>query len=65
MDTIDTVYRKLYSDDTSVEMIVDRMSKKMDLETYPWDKCIADQTKKYGAEAAPKICGYIKNKYGN
>ena len=34
------------------------------LEAYPWDECIADQTKRYGKEAAPKICGYIKEKYG-
>ena len=34
---------------------------KTSLEKYPWDKCIADQTAKYGAEAAPKICGYIKS----
>ncbi len=47
-------------------MIVDRMSKRgMDLEAYPWDECIAEQTKRYGAESAPKICGYIKEKYGN
>ena len=46
-------------------MIVKRMYKKMDLENYPWDECIAEQTKKYRTGAAPKICGYIKEKYGN
>ena len=33
---------------------------KINLKKYPWDKCIEDQTARYGAEAAPKICGYIK-----
>ena len=28
--------------------------------SYPWDECIADQTAKYGAESADKICGAIK-----
>ena len=28
--------------------------------SYPWDECIADQTAKYGAESAAKICGAIK-----
>jgi len=32
----------------------------VNLAKYPWDKCIAEQTKRYGAAAAPKICGYIK-----
>ena len=29
-------------------------------EKYPWDECIKEQTKAYGAEAAPKICGKIR-----
>ena len=28
--------------------------------SYPWDECIADQTAKYGADSAEKICGAIK-----
>jgi hypothetical protein len=40
-------------EETGVEMSVN-------LAKYPWDKCIAEQTKRYGAAAAPKICGYIK-----
>lgn len=28
--------------------------------SYPWDECIADQTAKYGADSADKICGAIK-----
>jgi len=40
-------------EETGVEMSVN-------LAKYPWDKCIAEQTERYGAEAAPKICGYIK-----
>lgn len=66
MGTLDIINRKLFRKDETVEMIVDRMSKRgMDLEAYPWDECIAEQTKRYGAESAPKICGYIKEKYGN
>ncbi len=66
MSTLNTVFKKMFSSYDTVEMIVDRMSKKgMDLESYPWDECIAEQTKRYGAEAAPKICGYIKKTYGN
>jgi hypothetical protein len=40
-------------EETGVEMSVN-------LAKYPWDKCIKEQTERYGAEAAPKICGYIK-----
>ncbi len=66
MNTEKTVFSRLFSKNDSVEMIVDRMSKRgIDLEAYPWDECIAEQTKRYGAESAPKICGYIKEKYGN
>ena len=35
------------------------------LEDYPWEQCIADQTKAHSKEEAEKICGYIKSKYGN
>ena len=47
-----------------LEKIAEELSKSKKLEAYPWDECIADQTKRYGSEAAPKICGYIKEKYG-
>jgi hypothetical protein len=47
------------------EKIAEELSEKKDLADYDWDQCIADQTKRYGKEAAPKICGYIKEKYGN
>lgn len=34
--------------------------------TYPWEECIADQTKRYGdEETAKKVCGYIKSEYGS
>jgi len=64
MTILERVQQKLYSKNESVDMIVNRLAKKKNLESYPWDECIAEQTKKYGAEAAPKICGYIKEKYG-
>jgi hypothetical protein len=35
------------------------------MESYPWDECIADQTKEYGSkEIAEKVCGMIRRKYG-
>ena len=38
----------------------------IELESYPWDECIADQMKRYGnKETAEKVCGSIKAKYGN
>ena len=38
----------------------------VELASYPWDECIADQMKRYGnKETAEKICGSIKAKYGN
>lgn len=40
--------------------------KGIELEDYPWDECIADQTQRYGdAEIAKNICGAIKAKYGS
>jgi len=37
----------------------------INLADYPWEQCIADMTERYDAEAAPKICGAIKAKYGS
>tara|TARA_R110000851_G_scaffold122532_1_gene251961 strand:+ start:1297 stop:2373 length:1077 start_codon:yes stop_codon:yes gene_type:complete len=38
----------------------------IELESYAWDDCIADQMKRYGnKETAEKVCGSIKAKYGN
>jgi hypothetical protein len=37
----------------------------VNLAAYPWEQCIADQTDRYGEEAAPRICGYIKSEYGS
>tara|TARA_R110000782_G_scaffold5819_2_gene20118 strand:- start:166 stop:2367 length:2202 start_codon:yes stop_codon:yes gene_type:complete len=34
---------------------------KVDLKPYPWEQCIKEQTARYGAVAAPKICGWIKS----
>lgn len=31
---------------------------------YPFDKCVADNTAKYGAEGAKKVCGAIKARVG-
>lgn len=39
--------------------------KPVDLASYPWDQCIADQTERYGdEETAKKVCGAIKAMYG-
>jgi hypothetical protein len=59
------ITEKLYKDNLNFPLILRQIETEVNLEDYPWDECIADQTKKYGEEAAPKICGYIKEKYGN
>lgn len=34
-------------------------------ESYPWDKCVSDQMKRYGSkDKAEKVCGMIRAKYG-
>ena len=44
----------------------DPMDPKLDLTTYDWDQCIADQTEKYNdEEIAKKVCGSIKALYGS
>jgi|TARA_R110001592_G_C12838547_1_gene720685 hypothetical protein len=66
MSTVNRVIEKLFKDSLNLPYVLKEIEKtEVNLEDYPWDECIADQTKRYGAEAAPKICGYIKNKYGN
>tara|TARA_R110001592_G_scaffold358776_1_gene664157 strand:- start:79 stop:930 length:852 start_codon:yes stop_codon:yes gene_type:complete len=47
----------------NLEKIVKELSKTQNLEDYPWDQCIIDQTKAHSKEEAEKICGYIKSKY--
>jgi hypothetical protein len=37
------------------------MKPEFDFKSYPWDECIADNTEKYGAKGAAKVCGAIKN----
>lgn len=33
------------------------------MEVYPWDECVAEQTKRYGSKsAAERVCGYIRSK---
>tara|TARA_R110000823_G_scaffold272482_1_gene391775 strand:+ start:710 stop:907 length:198 start_codon:yes stop_codon:yes gene_type:complete len=65
MSELTRITEKLYKDNLNFPLILRQIETEVNLEDYPWDECIAEQTKKYGAEAAPKICGYIKNKYGN
>ena len=62
---LNKITEKLYKDNLNFPLILRQIETEVNLEDYPWDECIADQTKKYGEEAAPKICGYIKEKYGN
>jgi phage head maturation protease len=34
--------------------------------SYPWDKCVREQTERYGSEeTAKKVCGMIRSKYGH
>lgn len=66
MNPLNTITERLFKDNLNLPYILRQVEKtEVNLEDYPWDECIADQTKRYGEEAAPKICGYIKNKYGN
>tara|TARA_R110001583_G_scaffold38787_1_gene125056 strand:- start:228 stop:425 length:198 start_codon:yes stop_codon:yes gene_type:complete len=65
MSELSRITEKLYKDNLNFPLILRQIETEVNLEDYPWDECIADQTKKYGEEAAPKICGYIKEKYGN
>jgi len=66
MNPLNTITERLFKDNLNLPYILRQVEKtEVNLEDYPWDECIADQTKRYGAEAAPKICGYIKEKYGN
>tara|TARA_R110000737_G_scaffold348935_1_gene383942 strand:+ start:1608 stop:2459 length:852 start_codon:yes stop_codon:yes gene_type:complete len=46
-----------------LEKIAKELSKTHNLEDYPWDECIIDQSKDHSKEEAEKICGYIKSKY--
>ena len=48
-----------------LEKIAKELSKKQNLEDYPWEQCIADQTKAHSKKDAEKICAYIKSQYGN
>tara|TARA_R110001599_G_scaffold220631_2_gene419071 strand:+ start:214 stop:414 length:201 start_codon:yes stop_codon:yes gene_type:complete len=66
MNPLNTITERLFKDNLNLPYILRQVEKtEVNLQDYPWDECIADQTKRYGAEAAPKICGYIKEKYGN
>lgn len=49
---------------TLSETIEEENKIQLSLKAYPWDTCIKEQTAKYGATAAPKICGYIKENMG-
>ena len=65
MSELSRITEKLFKDNLNFPLILRQIDSKVNLEEYPWDECIAEQTKRYGEEAAPKICGYIKEKYGN
>jgi len=66
MNALNSITEKLFRDNLNLPLILKQIEKtEVNLEDYPWDECIAEQTKKYGEEAAPKICGYIKENYGN
>tara|TARA_R110002153_G_scaffold161022_1_gene313413 strand:- start:4807 stop:6945 length:2139 start_codon:yes stop_codon:yes gene_type:complete len=47
-------------DDEDIEEETGYSFSKVNLKPYAWDQCIKEQTAKYGAIAAPKICGWIK-----
>jgi hypothetical protein len=38
----------------------------INLEDYPWDQCVLEQTDRYGSkDIAEKVCGMIRSKYGS
>jgi len=64
MNIANTVFKKLFLNNVNLDLIVNKIMKTVNLEDYPWDECVAEQTKEYGKEGAEKVCGYIKSKYG-
>jgi hypothetical protein len=64
MNITNKVFKKLFSKSINLDRIVNKIAKTVKLEDYPWDECVAEQTKEYGKEGAEKVCGYIKSKYG-
>jgi len=55
------------SEDKEVKPVVDKEDGEFDMMTgdfadYPWEQCIADQTKAYGSkDIAQRVCGKIKS----
>jgi hypothetical protein len=48
------------------EIKVPKPIEPVDLASYPWDQCVADQVERYGdEETAKKVCGAIKAMYGS
>ena len=43
---------------------IEEIAKKVAEGSYPFNKCLDDQTPKYGKEGAKKVCGAIKAAYG-
>lgn len=40
--------------------------KGIELQEYPWEECVLEQTDRYGSkEIAEKVCGMIRSKYGS
>jgi len=38
----------------------------VNLQDYPWDQCVLEQTDRYGSkDIAEKVCGMIRSKYGS
>jgi len=70
LDSFSSVARKIklyFAEDTGldIKMEAERIMEEHGLAAYPWEQCIADQTKQYGdEETAKKVCGYIKSQYG-
>ena len=64
MNVTNKVFSKLFKKNLNIDLIANKILKTVNLEDYPWDECVAEQSKKYDKESAEKICGYIKSKNG-
>jgi hypothetical protein len=64
MNVTNKVFSKLFKENLNIDLIANKILKTVNLEDYPWDECVAEQSKKYDKESAEKICGYIKSNNG-
>ena len=47
MSELSRITEKLFKDNLNFPLILRQIDSKVNLEEYPWDECIADQTKRF------------------